>query len=112
MNLLNEKKHISVMQNECISFLKECRLKIFFDGTLGAGGHAEAILASHPEIEKYIGCDRDPRALALANENLAPWKEKIVFMHGNFADLDLMLEEKAIDQVDGFFLTWGYRLCN
>lgn len=112
MNVMNEKKHLPVMLKECLSYFKESCLKTFFDGTLGAAGHAEALLSTHPEIEKYIGCDRDPHALKIAEENLAPWREKVITVRGNFANLDLMLKEREIGQVDGFFLTWGYRLCN
>jgi len=80
-------------------------LKTFYEGTVGAGGHAAAILAAHPEIERYIGCDRDPEALEIAREKLAPWQEKLELVHGNFADLDLHLAERGIENVDGFFLT-------
>lgn len=107
-----DKFHISVMQDEVVSFFKDQRLRVFFDGTLGAGGHARAILEEHPEIEKYIGCDRDPVALKIAADNLAPWKDKVEYIHGNFAHLDQYLEEREINSVDGFFLISECRLCN
>ena len=43
---------------------------------------------------KYIGCDRDPEALAIAAKNLAPWKDKVELIHGDFAKLDQHLEER------------------
>lgn len=110
--MTEERKHIAVMQNECAAFFKECNLKVFFDGTLGAGGHAKVILAGHDEIEKYIGCDQDPNALAIAKETLGPWQDKLEIVRANFRDLDEILLERGIKQVDGFFLTWGYHQCN
>ncbi len=102
-------KHTSVMTGECLKGFEGTELKVFFEGTLGAGGHAEAILKAHPEIERYIGCDRDPEALEIAKSRLAPLidqgKNKVEFVRGNFADLDKILREKGIKQVSGFFLT-------
>jgi 16S rRNA (cytosine1402-N4)-methyltransferase len=78
-------------------------LRIFFDGTLGAGGHARAILEAHPEIERYIGCDRDPRAHELAGKALEPWREKVEFVRGSYAD---KIEEVA-GCIDGFLIDIG-----
>lgn len=100
------------MLSEVLSFLQGSPLRVFYEGTLGAGGHARAILSAHPEIETYIACDRDPDALELAQKTLLPWKDKVKFVHGNFADLDQHLEQCGVDRVDGFFLTWESRLCS
>jgi len=100
----NKPAHIPVMLQECVSFFEGRNIRVFFEGTLGAGGHAQAILEAHPEIETYIGCDKDPEALKEAQKVLAPWKKKVVFVQGNFADLDQHLARLNIQQVDGFFL--------
>ena len=102
---MTKNPHASVMTAECLKRLEGAALKVFFEGTLGAGGHAKAILESHPEIERYLGCDRDPEALELAGAKLAPWKDKVEFVRGNFADLDTILKAKGIKEVNGFFLT-------
>lgn len=104
--------HISVMQKEFLNFFEDKSLKVFFEGTVGAGGHARAILEAHPEIELYLACDRDPEALKIAKENLKPWKNKVEFIHGNFSDLDLFLQERKINTIDGFFLISESLLCN
>lgn len=106
------KQHIPVMLEECLELFKDSKIKVFFDGTLGAAGHAEAILKNHPEIEIYIGCDRDESALDIAKDVLKPWKDKVKFVHGNFADLDKHLNKLKIESVDGFFLTLGCHLCS
>ncbi len=97
--------HAPVMVAEMLKFFEGRSLKVFFEGTVGAGGHAQAILESHPEIERYIACDRDPEALELAESRLEPWKDKVEFVRGNFADLDTVLQKKGIKEVNGFFLT-------
>lgn len=112
MTQKNEEPHISVMSKEFLQFFEGKEISYFFDGTLGAGGHARALLEAHPEIKTYIGCDRDPEALEIARENLKPWKDKVSFVQGNFADLDRYIAERGDHQMDGFFLIWGYRLCN
>lgn len=104
--------HISVMLEEVLSLFGEGQLNVFFDGTVGAGGHARALLEAHPEIELYIGCDKDPDALAIAAKNLAPWKNKVELVHGGFEKLDRYLEDRQIKSVDGFFLISECRLCN
>lgn len=97
-------KHQSVMLNEVLSIFENEHLPIFFDGTLGAGGHAEALLNAHPEIACYIGCDQDPYALEIAAERLKEHKSRLMLFHGNNADLDHMLASVGIDAVNGFFL--------
>ena len=104
--------HIPVMVEEVLSCLKDVRIRTFFDGTLGAGGHAKAILETHPEIEKYMGCDKDPEALEIAKERLVPWAHKIDFVQGDFSKLDAYLKDRKIHAVDGFFLTLECHLCN
>lgn len=100
------------MVGEVLKGFEGANLKVFYEGTVGAGGHAAAILEAHPEIERYIGCDKDPEALAIAAKTLEKWKSKVELIQGNFADLDLQLEERGLEEVDGFFLIWGCRLCN
>jgi 16S rRNA (cytosine1402-N4)-methyltransferase len=96
-------KHIPVLMREVLEIFAGKTLRVFFDGTLGAGGHARAILEHHPEIERYIGCDRDPRAHELASAILAPWREKVEFRRGSYAE-----EIKNVDRcIDGFLIDIG-----
>ncbi len=97
--------HISVMKNEVLESFKDVQLKVFFDGTLGAGGHAEAILEAHPEIEIYIGCDQDESAIEIAKARLTKFSDKMRYVHGNFSDLDKYIQSLGVEAVDGFFLT-------
>ena len=57
------------MRREALDFLQPERGGIFVDCTLGLGGHAEAILETASEV-RLVGIDRDPEALAAAEELL------------------------------------------
>ena len=105
-------KHISVMKAEFLEYFKDVKLTTFYEGTLGAGGHAKALLEAHPEIKTYIGCDKDPEAIEIAKGVLKEWKDKVIFVHGDFGDLDEHLKEEKIKKVDGFFLTWESPRCS
>jgi 16S rRNA (cytosine1402-N4)-methyltransferase len=93
-----------VLLQEVLNGFNGCHLSVFYEGTCGAAGHAQEILKAHPEIKRYFACDLDEGALSLAKKQLEPWKDKVEFIHGNFRDLDLHLEERKIKSVDGFFL--------
>ncbi len=99
--------HIPVLLREVLQVFEGKKLKVFFEGTVGAGGHARAILEQHPEIERYLACDRDPAALALAKENLKPWGEKVEWIRGPFDRLGDYLEERKIQSIDGFLIDIG-----
>lgn len=96
--------HRPIMVEEVLKAFQEVALKVFYDGTLGAGGHAAEILKAHPEIERYIACDRDPQALEIAKKRLLPWGKKVEFLHSNFSNLSRHLSERGLKQIDGFFL--------
>lgn len=79
----------------------------FFDGTVGAGGHAARILTTHPEMQRYMACDRDSMALKLAKEALAPWNEKMDWIHGRYSRFANYLAERDLPQVEGILLDIG-----
>jgi 16S rRNA (cytosine1402-N4)-methyltransferase len=99
--------HIPVLLGPFLQFYADRKLSIFVDGTLGAGGHSAAILEAHPEITHLVGIDQDPQARALAAQRLAPWKDKVTIVAGNFADISSHLQALGIQGVDGIFLDLG-----
>lgn len=99
--------HISVLLNEILSFYEDRPIRFFVDGTLGAGGHSEAILKAHPEIEKLIGIDQDDLSLTTAKKRLEPFGDKVVFIKGNFENLDKYLKTANIKHVDGMLFDLG-----
>ncbi len=74
------------------------------DATVGAGGHARALLEAGPEIE-LLGLDRDPDALALARPRLIAFGERVRLVPENFADLETALE--GLPAPDGILADLG-----
>lgn len=68
-----------------------------FDGTVGLGGHAEALLAHTHGKAELIGFDSDTQALAVAQERLAKFGNKVRLMQANFDDVDRVFEEQGIE---------------
>jgi 16S rRNA (cytosine1402-N4)-methyltransferase len=99
--------HNPVLLSEVLHIFDGLELKVFFEGTVGAGGHARAILEAHPEIERYLACDRDPAALEVAAAHLAPWGKKVEWIRGPYADLNEYLDERGIKEIDGFLIDIG-----
>jgi 16S rRNA (cytosine1402-N4)-methyltransferase len=108
----NKRPHTSILEDEMAGFFAGSHLKVYVDGTLGAGGHARRILQEHPEIECFIGFDQDPDALVIAKETLKEWEGKIHLVHANFDRLTEVLHERGVTAVDGFFLTSECRPCS
>tara|TARA_A100001015_G_C14608384_1_gene563229 strand:+ start:364 stop:672 length:309 start_codon:yes stop_codon:yes gene_type:complete len=102
---MNKVRHKSVLMQEFLKAFEDVHIKTFFDATVGAGGHAEALLDAHSEIECYIACDRDLSAIEISKKRLERFGSKVQFVHGNHEHLDHYLTDVGIQKLDGFFLT-------
>jgi 16S rRNA (cytosine1402-N4)-methyltransferase len=60
---------------------------VVLDATVGAGGHAAALLSAYPHLGLF-GIDRDPTALEIAASALASFGPRVVLHHARFTDLD------------------------
>lgn len=98
--------HIPVLLDECIKYLNIKPDGVYVDGTLGMGGHSEAIL-QRLTTGRLISIDRDAEAIKRAGERLAPYADKLTIVHGNFRDLDAILDEQGIQAVDGMLFDLG-----
>ncbi|HEY0511069.1 MAG TPA: 16S rRNA (cytosine(1402)-N(4))-methyltransferase RsmH [Thermoanaerobaculia bacterium] len=83
-------QHQPVLVAETLEWLAPLRGGLFVDATVGLGGHAEALLASSPDLQ-LIGIDRDPEALARAGARLAPFGSRVRLAHANFHDFEQTL---------------------
>ena len=76
------------------------------DGTLGDGGHAELLLKNTTSV-RVLGIDRDMRAIERAEKRLAPFRDRIALVHGNFSDIKTILKKANVMNVDGLLLDLG-----
>jgi 16S rRNA (cytosine1402-N4)-methyltransferase len=77
--------HVPVMVREVLTHLNPERGGVYLDGTLGGGGHAEALLEASGGVS-VIGVDRDPEARSEATRRLARFGNRVRVLTGNFAD--------------------------
>ena len=80
-----------MLLEEVVAGLAPERAGFYVDATVGAGGHAEALLERGPQI-RLLALDQDPAALVLAGERLARFAPRVEIVEGNFADLSGLLE--------------------
>ena len=98
--------HYSVMLSECIEGLNIKPNGVYVDATLGMGGHSYEI-ANRLTSGRLISIDRDAKAIERALMRLDPLIDRITLVHGNFRDMDDILDELGIDKVDGMLFDLG-----
>lgn len=104
---MNGFHHIPILRDTVVSLLEPKRGGIFVDGTLGGGGHAEAVLEQLPQGGKLYGIDRDSAAIEAASARLARFGEAFTAIRGNFFDMKQLLAQRGVTQVDGILLDLG-----
>jgi len=100
------KQHESVLEREVIQNLNLLGGSLIVDGTLGDGGHAELLLKNTTSV-RVLGIDRDMRAIERAEKRLAPFRDRITLVHGNFGDIKTILKKANVMNVDGLLLDLG-----
>ena len=113
--------HIPVLLERCVELLRPALTRrnpdgsgaVLVDATLGAGGHAERFLTELPGL-RLIGLDRDPDALWIAGERLAPLAHRVQLMRTRFDGINVALAESgywtsgsAQPEIDGVLFDLG-----
>ena len=97
--------HAPVMLEEVLAKLAPKPGETFVDGTLGGGGHAQAMLRAGAKI---IGLDRDGGAIGHCIQHLVVYDgDTVQVKQANFRDLSAVLSALKISQVDGILLDVG-----
>lgn len=96
--------HITVLLHEAVDALAIKPGGIYIDGTFGRGGHSRLILSKLGEGGQLIAFDKDPEAVAAGQ---AINDERFSIKHGDFSDLQQILQGMGITQVDGVLLDLG-----
>jgi 16S rRNA (cytosine1402-N4)-methyltransferase len=96
--------HAPVLLPEVVEWLEPESGKLIVDGTLGGGGHAEALLEAGADV---IGIDQDPEAIKSAGHRLARFGDHFRAFESNFADVGQVLREAGVGGIDGALLDLG-----
>ena len=96
--------HQPVLLEESIALLLPAAGKIFFEGTLGGGGHTRALLDAGATV---IATDQDPAAIAEAGEKLAGYGARLILRRGNFSEVSRILAELGITTLHGALFDLG-----
>ena len=99
--------HRPVLLEEAIQGLAIRPDGVYVDGTLGRGGHSEAIVRGLTAGGRLLCIDRDSQALEEGRARLAPWAGQITFLHGNFGDLAALLDGAGVERGDGMLFDLG-----
>lgn len=97
--------HVPVLVEDVRALLQPESGGLFVDGTVGLGGHARMLLEHG--ATRLIGIDRDRDALARASEALAAFGDRVTLVHGDYRDMDAVLDAHGIGDVDGILLDLG-----
>ena len=99
-------KHYSVLLNEAVEGLDIKEDGIYVDCTLGGAGHSLEIL-KRLKNGKLYAFDQDNVAIENAEEKLAEYSDKVVFIKSNFVNLKEKLAELGVHEVDGVLYDLG-----
>ncbi|HVM11429.1 MAG TPA: 16S rRNA (cytosine(1402)-N(4))-methyltransferase RsmH [Actinomycetota bacterium] len=96
-----EAPHEPVLVAEVVRLMSGA--SVVLDLTVGAGGHAEALLRAG--VGRVVGVDRDPDALALAAGRLG--STGFTPVAGRFSDVERVASEAGVEGVDGVLYDLG-----
>ena len=101
-----EFRHEPVLLQEVLQWMNVRADGVYCDGTLGGGGHSEAILKASGGTASLYGIDRDENAIRAASERLKDYPG-FTAIRGNFHDAKELLREAGAGLLDGALLDLG-----
>jgi len=102
-------RHVPVLRDRVVELLAPALAEsgsVFVDGTLGMGGHAEAVIGRCPNA-RVVGIDRDQEALDLAGERLAPYADRLTLVHAVYDEFASVVEALGLPSVDAALFDLG-----
>ncbi|MGY4689726.1 16S rRNA (cytosine(1402)-N(4))-methyltransferase RsmH [Salibacterium sp. K-3] len=100
-------RHDTVLLHEAVDGLAVKSAGIYVDCTLGAGGHSERIASELDTDGRLYAFEQDETALTHAKKRLAPYQDRVTFIHENFSSLTDVLAEQGVEGVDGILFDLG-----
>ena len=102
-----EFSHKPVMPNECMDGLALKNGGVWFDGTVGGGGHSYEILKRTAPNGRLIATDLDDEAIAAATARLKEFDGRFEIYKSNYKDFATVFEKAGVDEIDGALLDFG-----
>jgi 16S rRNA (cytosine1402-N4)-methyltransferase len=99
-------EHEPVMVDEIVELFAPVPAGTVVDATLGGAGHARALLEAHPQL-RVAGLDRDPLAVAVATERLAPFGDRATVTHARFDGMAAAAADLGLEVVSGVLFDLG-----
>ena len=99
-------EHLPVMLEEVVDVFRPVPAGVIVDATVGAGGHAAALLASRPDLS-VIGLDRDEDALTMASAATARFEGRVTLAHARFDTLADVVRGLGHERVSGVLFDLG-----
>ncbi len=102
-----EQLHQSVLLDEAVSYLDPKPDGIYVDGTMGLGGHSQAILERTTPSGQVIGFEWDETAIEQATVRLRPYASRYRVVRKSFSELLAGLASQGVEEVDGILIDVG-----
>lgn len=102
-----EFSHKPVMLEECMQGLAVKDGGVWYDGTVGGGGHSYAILKRTSPSGRLIATDLDDEAIAAATNRLQEFSGRFEIYKSNYKDFETVFAKAEIDKIDGALLDFG-----
>lgn len=103
---MSEFSHVTVLLQEAVDALDIKPNGVYVDGTFGRGGHSRLILSKLGKDGRLVVFDKDPQAIAVAEE-LARQDERVQVVHQGFSFLQAALKDRGIEEIDGALFDLG-----
>lgn len=103
---INNGGHVTVLLNEAVAGLQVQPAGVYVDGTFGRGGHSRLILSQLGKDGRLVVFDKDPQAIAVAQE-LARQDARVLVVHEGFSALKRSLQQLGINRINGTLFDLG-----
>ena len=99
--------HKPVLLEECMQGLRLKEGGVWFDGTVGGGGHSYEILKRTSPSGQLIATDLDENAIAAASARLSEFSGRFRIYKNNYKNFAAVLSEAGVSELDGVLLDFG-----
>ena len=99
--------HTPVLLDEVLQFLNPQSGGCFIDATLGAAGHAQALLDRTSPDGRVLGLDQDETSLVQSSARLESFGSRVVLVHANFRNIASVARQNGFTESDGVLADIG-----